>query len=115
LPSGEAMIRITVSPEHPVTVVDADQRHFYFAQIVGASTDMMLLRLRKAVPSLTLLNASSVIIETFAQFSDVRLGQVTIEIGCVNISSPRDSFLKLKLQDAPSLDIRVIPEETTND
>lgn len=106
------MIRITVSPKHPVTIVAADERRFHFAQMAGVTKNIMRLRLRKAVPSIALLNASSVIIETFAQFSDVRLGTVTIEIDCLNISSGRDRFLKLQCQDASSLDIRVTPEET---
>jgi hypothetical protein len=101
------MIRITVSPKHPITIVAADERRFHFAQLVGVSKNVMRLRLRKAVPSAALLNASSVIIET--------LGAVTIQIGCRNISSVRDRFLKLQFQDAPSLDIRVSQKETTND
>ena len=106
------MIRITVSPKHPVTIVAADERRFHFAELVGVSKNIVHLRLRKAVPSIALLDVSSVFIETFAQLSDVRLGTVTIEIDCLNISSTRDRFLKLQFQDTPSLDFRVTPEET---
>lgn len=106
------MIRITVSPKHPITIVAADERRFHFAQLTGVSKNIMQLRLRRAVPSIALLDVSSVFIETFAQLSDVRLGTVTIEIDCINISSARDRFLKLQCEDASSLDMRVTPEET---
>lgn len=101
------MIRITVSPKHPVTVVAADERRFHFAQLLGVSKNVMRLRLRKAVPSAALLNASSVIIET--------LGAVTIQIGCRNVSSLRDRVLKLQFHDTSSLDMRVTGEETKHD
>ena len=106
------MIQITVSRRHPITITAVGEPRYHFAQLVSSSGNVMRLRLRKAVPSIALLNASSVIIETFAQFSDVRIGTVTIEIDCLNISSSRDRFLKLQCQDASSLDIRVTPEET---
>jgi hypothetical protein len=105
------MIRITVSSKHPVTVVAADKTRFHFARIISASKDVMRLRLRKDVGTIALLNVTSLIIETFAQLSDVRRGSVTIEIDCLNISSTRNRFLKLQCQDAPSLDIRVTPEK----
>lgn len=106
------MIRITVSSQHPVTVVAADKTRFHFARIISASKNVMLLRLRKAVPTISSLDVRSMIIETFAQLSDVRLGTVTIDIDCLNISSARDRFLKLQCQDTLSLVIRVTPEKT---
>ena len=105
------MIRITVSSKHPVTVVAADETRFHFARIISASKDVMRLRLRKDVGTIALLNVTSLIIETFAQLSDVRLGSVTIEIDCLNISNPRDRFLKLQCQDSQALDIQVTPEK----
>jgi hypothetical protein len=105
------MIRITVSSKHPVTVVAADKTRFHFARIISASKDVMRLQLRKAVTTIALLNVRSVIIETFAQLSDVRLGSVTIEIDCLNISRTRDRFLKVQCQDSLALDIQVTPEK----
>jgi hypothetical protein len=104
------MIRITVSPKHPVTVVAADERRFHFAQLFGASRNIMRVRLRKAVPSVALLNASSVIIET--------LGAVTIQIDCRNVSAKGDRILRLKFPDPASLDIQITPnpeDNTSND
>jgi hypothetical protein len=94
-----------------VTIVAADARRFHFARIISASKEVMRLRLRKAVPNIALLNVRSVIIETFAQLSDVRLGSVTIEIDCLNISSTHDRLLRLQVQNAPSLHLRITPEE----
>lgn len=109
------MIRINISRNHPVTITTDDKRQFHFAQVVAASRDTIQLRLRKVVPSIALLDTRSLIIETFAQLSDVRLGTVTVEVDCLNVSSVRDRFLKLRFQDAPALEIRVIPEKPTND
>lgn len=105
------MIRITVSSQHPVTVVAADKKRFHFARIISASKNVMLLRLRKDVPTISSLDVRSMIIETFAQLSDVRLGSVTIEIDCLNISRTRDRFLKLQCQDSLALDIQITPEK----
>lgn len=104
------MIQITVSARHPITIRAVGEPRYHFAQLISSSGNVMRLRLRKAVPSIALLNVRSVFVETFGQFSDVRVGTVTIEIDCLNISSGRDRFLKLQCQDAASLDIRVTPE-----
>lgn len=109
------MIWITVSPNHPVTVIADDERRFHFGQVVGASKNTIVVRLRQTVRSIALLNARALIIETFGQISEIKLGTVTIELDCVNISSAHDYFLSLRIADAPALDIRITAEETGND
>lgn len=100
------MIRITVSPKHPVTIVAADARRFHFARLITVSRNIMRVQLRKAVPSVS-LNASSVIIET--------LGRVRVQIDCRNISTRGERFLNLEFQNPASLDFQITanPEDNT--
>lgn len=100
------MIRITVSPKHPVTVVAADARRFHFARLISVSRNTMRVQLRKAVPSVSLLNASSVMIET--------LGDVSIQIDCRNVSTRRDRLLNLEFQNPALLDLQITPNPEGN-
>jgi hypothetical protein len=108
------MIRITVSPKHPITIVAADERRFHFAQLIAVSKNIMWLQLRKAVPSIASLDVSSVFIETFGQLSEVRFGTVTLEIGCHNISTVRDRLVKLEFADPSAVNIRITQRTTTS-
>jgi hypothetical protein len=100
------MIRITVAPKHPVTIVAADGHHFYFARLISVSKNIMRVQLRKAVPSVAQLKASNVIIET--------LGRVTIELSCRNVSTSTDRLMKLEFPNPTSLDIRITPNRENN-
>lgn len=103
------MIIITASLHHPVTVVAADKRKYYFARLIGYSAGMLQVELRQELGNESTLYVTSVIVETFAQLSGRRVGTITIEISCSNATVEADRDLKLRLDDSRSLDFQVAP------
>lgn len=100
------MIRLIVSPKHPVTIVAADARRFHFARLISVSRNTMRVQLRKAVPPVALLNATSVLIET--------LGGVSVQIDCRNVSTKEERLLNLEFQNPASLDLQITANPKDN-
>jgi hypothetical protein len=100
------MIRLTVSSKHPVTIVAAGARRFHFARLISVSRNIMHVQLRKAVPPVAVLNATSAIIET--------LGGLSVQIDCRNVSTRRERLLTLEFQNPASLDIQITPNPEGN-
>lgn len=90
------MIRITLTRDHPITVVAASEKRYHFAQFVSGTDDIIELRLRKMVPNAQLLDVRSIIVETFGQIGRIRFGAVAIEIECFNISVRQHPLLQVR-------------------
>lgn len=93
------MIRLTVSPKHPLTVIGTDATRYHFGQLISVTNNVIRVQLRRAVLDAHTIDIRSVIIETLAR--------VTVEIDCRNISSPGSDLLTLEILEPPLLDIRV--------
>jgi hypothetical protein len=102
------MITINLAPLHPVTVVANDQRRYHFARFIAMSGRFMVVELRKT-PEDTGLLVTHVIVDLFGLLGVVRVGTVSIQIDCVNVSLTGKRFLRLQPTDALALKIRITP------
>lgn len=100
------MITINVCPFHPVTLVTADERRYHFARLIGTSGPLIIVELRGHVPSAA-LEMTHLVIELFGFVGTVRVGTVSIQLACRNMSMSRTRFLQVQPIDAAALKIRI--------
>jgi hypothetical protein len=100
------MINIVLTPLHPVTIVAADQRRYYFARMIAAPGRLILVELRTKTP-VPLLPVTHLIIEMFGLLGVVRAGTVSIEIACRHVSPSGTRLLRLQPIDYAALKIRI--------